>query len=99
MGNAAISGLTSDVYYSITEELANGTTFGNLVRDSNINENVNPIELKTIRFSFLTGVNPYSGYFVVTPRSGDLSVGNRIDREAICTYRRNCVLKVSLSLC
>nr|KAG5694035.1 hypothetical protein BaRGS_025614 [Batillaria attramentaria] len=89
---------TSDVKYSIKEELSQGTIFGYIVDDSDLRRKVSPDELGNLKFSFLTTGNPNSKYFHIEPRTGVLSVASRIDRETVCSFRPECELTVSAAV-
>lgn len=91
------SSLASDVFYSIREELSPGTIFGYIADDSDLRRKVSPDELNNLRYSFLTQGNPNSRYFNIESKTGVLSVGSRIDRETVCSFRPDCQLTVSPS--
>ena len=59
---------------------------------------MSPEELGNLRFSFLTTGNPYNRYFSINAKTGVLSVASRLDRETVCSFRRDCRLTVSLVL-
>ncbi|XP_076447158.1 protocadherin-1-like [Babylonia areolata] len=86
---------TSEIKYSIKEELAAGTVFGYIVDDSDLRQKVGPDELSNLRFSFLTRGNPNSRFFSIDHKTGVLSVATRIDRETVCSFRHDCLLSVS----
>ncbi|XP_071380362.1 protocadherin alpha-C2-like [Centroberyx affinis] len=83
---------SSQISYSISEEVNKGTVVGNLAKDLNLN--VQELESRDLRI-----VSGYSKkYFDVNLRTGNLFVDERIDREEICPDSVKCSLKIQALL-
>uniref|UniRef100_A0A480Z1X8 Protocadherin gamma-B2 isoform 1 n=1 Tax=Sus scrofa TaxID=9823 RepID=A0A480Z1X8_PIG len=76
--------LPDQIRYSIPEELAKNSVVGNLVKDLGLR--VLDLPAQKLR------VSAEKDYFTVNPESGDLLVGDRIDREQICGKQLLCIL-------
>nr|XP_020137857.1 protocadherin gamma-B2 isoform X20 [Microcebus murinus] len=76
--------LADAIRYSIPEELAKDSVVGNLAKDLGLAAADLPV--RKLR------VSAEKEYFAVNPKSGDLLVGDRIDREQICGKQPLCVL-------
>ncbi|XP_071313459.1 protocadherin alpha-8-like isoform X8 [Trachinotus anak] len=82
----------SQLSYSISEEVNKGTVVGNIAKDLNLN--VQDLETRDLRI-----VSSYSKkYFEVNSRTGNIFVGERIDREELCPNVMKCSLKIQAVL-
>ncbi|XP_075959827.1 protocadherin alpha-2-like [Anarhichas minor] len=82
----------SQLSYSISEEVDKGTVVGNLAKDLNIN-------LQELATRDLRVVSSYSKkYFDVNLRTGNIFVGERIDREELCPSVVKCSIKIQAVL-
>uniref|UniRef100_A0A8C4NQ33 Protocadherin 2 alpha c n=1 Tax=Dicentrarchus labrax TaxID=13489 RepID=A0A8C4NQ33_DICLA len=82
----------SQLSYSISEEVNKGTVVGNIAKDLNLN--VQDLETRDLRI-----VSSYSkSYFDVNLRTGNLFVGERINREEICPNSAQCSLRIQAVL-
>ncbi|KAM4732124.1 protocadherin alpha-2-like isoform 3-T3 [Anableps anableps] len=83
---------SSQLYYSISEEVNKGTVVGNIVKDLNLN-------LQNLEDRGLRVVSSYSKKYVdVNLRTGNLFVNERIDREELCPHLVKCLLKIQAVL-
>lgn len=80
--------LADQIRYSIPEELAKNSIVGNLARDLGLS--VQNLPTRKLR------VSAEKDYFTVNPESGDLLVGDRIDREQVCGKQPQCVLEFDI---
>ncbi|XP_021572411.1 protocadherin gamma-B2-like [Carlito syrichta] len=76
--------LPDQIRYSVPEELAKNSVVGSLAKDLGLG--VRDLPSRKLR------VSAEKAYFTVNPESGDLLVGDRIDREQICGKQPLCVL-------
>ncbi|XP_045407003.1 protocadherin gamma-B2 isoform X12 [Lemur catta] len=76
--------LPDQIRYAIPEELAKNSVVGNLAKDLGLA--VPDLPVRKLR------VSAEKEYFTVNPKSGDLLVGDRIDREQICGKQPLCIL-------
>ncbi|XP_030002144.1 protocadherin alpha-8-like [Sphaeramia orbicularis] len=83
---------TSQLLYSISEEVNKGTVVGNIAKDLNLN--VQELETRDLRI-----VSSYSKeYFGVNVQTGILFVNDRIDREEVCPNTIQCSLRIQAVL-
>ncbi|XP_030002150.1 protocadherin alpha-2-like [Sphaeramia orbicularis] len=83
---------TSQLLYSISEEVNKGTVVGNIAKDLNLN--VQELETRDLRI-----VSSYSKeYFGVNVQTGILFVNERIDREEVCPNTIQCSLRIQAVL-
>ncbi|XP_062943945.1 protocadherin gamma-B2 isoform X9 [Cynocephalus volans] len=76
--------LPDQIRYSIPEELSKNSVVGNLAKDLGLD--VRDLPARKLR------VSAEEKYFTVNLESGDLLVGDRIDREQICGKKPLCIL-------
>uniref|UniRef100_A0A8C2VP66 Protocadherin gamma subfamily B, 2 n=1 Tax=Chinchilla lanigera TaxID=34839 RepID=A0A8C2VP66_CHILA len=76
--------LPDQIRYSIPEELAKNSVVGDLAKDLGLR--VQDLPARKLR------VSAEKEYFTVNPDSGDLLVGDRIDREQICGRQLLCIV-------
>uniref|UniRef100_A0A8P4G132 Cadherin domain-containing protein n=1 Tax=Dicentrarchus labrax TaxID=13489 RepID=A0A8P4G132_DICLA len=80
--------LSSQISYSVSEEVDKGTVVGNLVKDLNINTQ----QLEERGFRIVSGYS--KKYFEANLRTGALFVNERIDREELCPNSPKCSLNI-----
>ncbi|XP_041948906.1 protocadherin alpha-2-like isoform X2 [Alosa sapidissima] len=76
------------IEFSISEEVSQGTVFGNIAKELNINVK----EMETRMFQIVSGST--ANYFDVKLTTGELFVKERIDREQVCGNNLKCTLTV-----
>ncbi|XP_077166773.1 protocadherin alpha-C1-like isoform X2 [Paroedura picta] len=81
------------VEYEIAEETPRGAPVGNVARDLGLDAAVLPA-----RRARLVGGGPGPAHLVLEAASGALSVGEPVDREAICALEPSCALSYELVL-
>ncbi|XP_040904754.1 protocadherin gamma-A12-like [Toxotes jaculatrix] len=82
-----------DLSYSVQEELKRGSVIGNIAKDLGLE--VGRLSARKARVDMEGNDRQYCE---INLRSGDLLVGERIDREEHCGERPSCVLKFDLLL-
>ncbi|XP_061582442.1 protocadherin Fat 3-like [Cololabis saira] len=82
-----------DVSYSLPEEVKPGSVIGNIAKD--IGLGVNQLGTRKARIDADGNTKRYCDINLTT---GDIIVGDRIDREALCGKKASCVLKQELVL-
>uniref|UniRef100_A0A8C6RX97 Protocadherin gamma subfamily B, 2 n=1 Tax=Nannospalax galili TaxID=1026970 RepID=A0A8C6RX97_NANGA len=80
--------LPDQIRYTIPEELAKNSVVGNLAKDLGLG--VQDLPTRKLR------VSADREYFTVNSESGDLLVGDRIDREQICGKQVLCILEFDI---
>ncbi|XP_051018999.1 protocadherin gamma-B2-like [Acomys russatus] len=80
--------LPDQIRYSIPEELAKNSMVGNLAKDLGLG--IQDLPTRKLR------VSAEKDYFTVNPESGDLLVGDRLDREQVCGKQLLCVLEFDI---
>ncbi|XP_040271405.1 protocadherin gamma-B1-like [Bufo bufo] len=78
--------VSAQLYYSIDEEIKQGTAIGNIAKDLGLNIR----ELSLRKFHIVS--RGKMQYFNVNLENGDLYVVERIDREEICGIKQICLL-------
>ncbi|XP_037117223.1 protocadherin gamma-A11-like isoform X47 [Syngnathus acus] len=82
-----------DLSYSVQEELKRGYVIGNIAKDLGLE--VGKLSARKARVEMENNNKQYCG---INPRTGDLMVADRIDREEHCGEKPSCVLKFDLLL-
>nr|XP_049605185.1 protocadherin gamma-A11-like [Syngnathus scovelli] len=82
-----------DLSYSVQEELKRGSVIGNIAKDLGLE--VGKLSTRKARVDMENNNKQYCG---INPRTGDLTVADRIDREEHCGEKASCVLKFDLLL-
>ncbi|XP_068506778.1 protocadherin gamma-A11 isoform X28 [Syngnathus scovelli] len=82
-----------DLGYSVQEELKRGSVIGNIAKDLGLE--VGKLSARKARVEMENNNKQYCG---INPRTGDLMVTDRIDREEHCGEKPSCVLKFDLLL-
>ncbi|KAI7801532.1 putative protocadherin-3-like, partial [Triplophysa rosa] len=82
-----------DVGYSIPEEIKRGSVIGNIAKDLGLD--VNRLSSRKARIDTEGNRKRYCD---INLNNGDLTVADRIDREALCKERPSCVLNFELVL-
>ncbi|XP_036380436.1 protocadherin alpha-8-like isoform X15 [Megalops cyprinoides] len=77
---------SSQIVYSVSEEVDKGTVVGNITRDLNLNIR----ELESRMFQIVSASS--KKYFEVNLKTGILFVNERIDREELCVGAMKCSL-------
>ncbi|KAM9311552.1 protocadherin gamma-B1-like [Gastrophryne carolinensis] len=78
--------IAAQIYYSVPEELKQGTAVGNVAKDLGLNVH----ELSSRKFHIVS--RGKMQYFNVNLENGDLYVGERIDREMLCGIKPGCFM-------
>ncbi|XP_023255000.1 protocadherin beta-15-like, partial [Seriola lalandi dorsalis] len=82
-----------DVSYSVPEEMNRGSVIGNIAKDLGLD--LGRLSARKARIDTEDSSVKYCG---VNLNTGDLTVQERIDREALCAKKASCVLKQELVL-
>ncbi|XP_056152150.1 protocadherin gamma-A11-like [Lampris incognitus] len=82
-----------DVSYSFPEEMKRGTVIGNIAKDLGLE--VGRLSARKARIDTEGDTRRYCD---INLSKGDLTVAERIDREALCGKKASCVLKLDLVL-
>lgn len=90
--------LGRDITYTILEEESPGTFIGNIASDANLSNVVGAEDLPSLRYRILEVGNPNSIYFDINSTTGDLMVGERVDRELVCQFTADCVLSLEVAV-
>ncbi|XP_027864170.1 protocadherin alpha-5-like isoform X10 [Xiphophorus couchianus] len=83
---------TSQLSYSVSEEVNKGTVVGNVAKDLNLNAH----DLNTRDLRVVSGFS--KAYFGVNLKTGNLFVTERIDREELCPHAVKCSMKIQAAL-
>ncbi|XP_066445307.1 protocadherin gamma-B1-like [Eleutherodactylus coqui] len=78
--------VAAQLQYSIPEELRHGSVIGNIAKDLGISSK--DLSLRKFHIVFRGKIQ----YFNVNLETGDISVAQRIDREAICGMKQTCLI-------
>ncbi|XP_056625254.1 protocadherin gamma-B7-like isoform X13 [Triplophysa dalaica] len=80
-----------DVSYSVPEEMKRGSVIGNIAKDLGLD--VNRLSFRKARIDIEGNRKRYSD---INLNTGELTVADRVDREALCGKKASCVLKQEL---
>ncbi|KAI1902540.1 hypothetical protein AGOR_G00016930 [Albula goreensis] len=76
--------------YSVTEEQEHGTVVGDLAQDLGLD--IRNLPGRNIRINY----NSATRYFDVNPKTGKLSINERLDRETLCDLSATCFLNLEV---
>ncbi|XP_056373108.1 protocadherin gamma-B2-like isoform X43 [Hyla sarda] len=82
----ALTETAAQLQYSIPEELKHGSVIGNIAKDLGINSK--DLSVRKFHVVFRGKIQ----YFNVNLETGDISVAERIDREAMCGMKQTCLI-------
>ncbi|XP_035288694.1 protocadherin beta-16-like isoform X25 [Anguilla anguilla] len=88
----AVSVCFGDVRYSVPEEMKRGSVIGRIAQDLGVD--VKTLSDRNARLHFQGGKR----FCDINPRSGDLTVNERMDREELCAQRVSCTLSFDFFL-
>lgn len=84
--------------YYFREEAPSGVIIGNIIRDFRLDARYSPTVLVEFRFSLMTEPNFRRRYFSVDELTGDIRNEMPVDREDICPYLDDCVVKFDVAV-
>ncbi|XP_042369422.1 protocadherin beta-15-like, partial [Plectropomus leopardus] len=88
-----LQSVCAEVSYSIPEEMKPGTVIGNVAKDLGLD-----IATLSSRKARIDSEGSNERYCVISLKSGDLSVAERLDRESLCGTKPSCILVLELIL-
>lgn len=80
----------SSLSYNLTEEQSKDTFIGDVQKDANLNINTN--DDSDVTFNFIKTDDQYENFFHINERQSSLYTAQKLDRETICPYTKDCVL-------
>ncbi|GFR88384.1 protocadherin-11 X-linked [Elysia marginata] len=88
---------------TIKEELLPGSVVAELMKEPELKTLLEGAKTVasgngTLHFSVLTSTNPRADYFSAEPTKGVISIRRRLDRETVCSFRRECVLDFEVAV-
>ncbi|RUS72532.1 hypothetical protein EGW08_019699 [Elysia chlorotica] len=97
------SAQTVEIQKTIKEELLPGSVVAELLKEPGLKtflENAKAVGNGngTLHFSVLTSGNPSANYFTAEPTKGVISIRERLDREMVCSFRNECLLKFEVAV-
>ncbi|XP_044060669.1 protocadherin beta-16-like [Siniperca chuatsi] len=93
IGLLALQSVCAEVSYSIPEEMKPGTVIGNIAKDLGLD-----ITTLSTRKARIDSEGNNERLCVISLKSGDLSVAERLDRENLCGTKPSCILVLELVL-
>ncbi|KAJ8298477.1 hypothetical protein KUTeg_025008 [Tegillarca granosa] len=82
---------SQSVVYYLDEEKPENTYIGNVAENSNLKAYVlNPSDLVSVNYRFLTENNPAVDYFHLNERDSSLYTSKKLDREELCEFKTVC---------
>ncbi|XP_029960001.1 protocadherin gamma-A11-like [Salarias fasciatus] len=84
---------TADLSYSVPEEMRPGSIVGNIAKDLGLE-----VRKLSSRKARIDADENYQHYFEIDPKTGNLLVKERIDREELCGEKVSCLLQFELVL-
>lgn len=96
ISTASILPVVSDLTYTLPEEETVGFYIGNIVNDSNLNDELTDNERNHMKYTILE--SKYESYFTVSESTSSLSIGKRLDRESLeeCEFSTVCELALDI---
>ncbi|XP_070693494.1 uncharacterized protein [Pempheris klunzingeri] len=88
-----LQSVCAEVSYSIPEEMKPGTIIGNIAKDLGLDKST----LST-RKARIDSEGNNERFCVISLKSGDLNVAERLDRESLCGMKPSCILVLELVL-
>ncbi|XP_036069805.1 protocadherin beta-16-like, partial [Oryzias melastigma] len=82
-----------DVSYTVVEEMKRGSVIGNIAKDLGLST-----ASLSVRKARIDADKTDKRYSEINPRTGDLIVAERMDRESLCGKKVTCILKEELVL-
>ncbi|XP_031697936.1 protocadherin beta-15-like, partial [Anarrhichthys ocellatus] len=89
----ALQSVFAEVSVSIQEEMKPGTVIGNIAKDLGLD-----ISTLSTRKARIDSEGNNERYCVISLKTGDLSVAERLDRESLCGTKPSCILVLELVL-
>ncbi|XP_070769965.1 uncharacterized protein [Enoplosus armatus] len=89
----ALQAVCAEVSYSIPEEMKAGTVIGNIAKDLDLD-----IPTLSTRKARIDSEGNNDRFCVISLKTGDLSVAERLDRESLCGAKPSCILILELVL-
>ncbi|XP_075959800.1 protocadherin beta-15-like [Anarhichas minor] len=89
----ALQSVFAEVSVSIQEEMKPGTVIGNIAKDLGLD-----ISTLSTRKARIDSEGNNERYCVISLKTGDLSVAERLDRESLCGTKASCILVLELVL-
>ncbi|XP_068445940.1 protocadherin beta-15-like [Clinocottus analis] len=89
----ALQTVLAEVSFSIPEEVKPGTVIGNIAKDIGLD-----VATLSTRKARIDSESNNERYCVISLKTGELSVAERLDRESLCGTKPSCILVLDLVL-